>query len=96
MILDPKRLEKVLVLNWTEFLDVVKLMKLVKEHAEAQLGKTVQVHRISLTRFEFVSEGFLLWIEGKALPKSGQQVNLTIEATLSCEGSLTVNNVLVD
>jgi hypothetical protein len=75
MILDAQKLETLLLANWTEFLDTRQVLKLLGEHT----GK--QIQNLTISRFELVDQGFLLWFETTA-----NKERMTVEALLTVSG----------
>ena len=83
-ILDIEKLEHTMITNWANFLNVRKLMAFAKiaivEHHHFK--ETCTVQQLVISRFEFQSKGFTLWIEVN-IQDVGKKVKATIEAVLS-------------
>jgi len=83
-LLDIKTLEHTMITNWTHFLDMRKLMAFAKnavvEHHYIEATCTIQ--QLTISRFEFKSVGFILWIEVN-IQNMDKKVKATIEAFLS-------------
>ena len=73
MFLDTEKLEKLLVANWTEVLDYRQLLFFANNQISI---KDDFIKHLSVSRFEPVYDGFILWLEFTT--KKG--VNGTIEA----------------
>jgi len=76
-IINTEELEKILVANWTAFLQPREILKFTIEQA-----KTVNIDspigNLSISRFELKNYGFLIWIEF-----SSNQTKGTIEAQIT-------------
>lgn len=81
-ILNATELEKILIANWTAFLNPREMIKFT---TEALNKKNINgpITSLVVTRFEATSAGFLIWIELKT------SIRLTIEALLSLNGEIS-------
>ena len=96
-IFDTDNLEKILIANWTHFLNSSKLMAFVlqkaHEHAtsldiinhEKIKNKSV---KITLSRFHYCKNGFLIWVEFTAPIANGNCAEGTMELLLDNSGEL--------
>lgn len=76
-MLDKEKLESLLVANWTAFLNIREMLKLVKHKTG------LVVTKLTLSRCQFITEGLLLWIEFETLNHSA-----ILEAILKPDGQL--------
>jgi hypothetical protein len=102
-IFDADKLEKILIANWTHFIDSSKLMayaqKQVQEnasHLEIISGEQIKNKgvRITISRFYYSPNGFLIWIEFNApiAPKNNYAEG-TLEVLLNHHGQLKLINI---
>lgn len=87
-IFKPDKLEHLLVKSWHEFTDIRKLMEWCQSTARAQGINPTQCASLTLERFEWTPEGFVLWITYEVNSHDGIQ-RLTSEALLTDNGELT-------
>lgn len=92
-ILDKKQIEQILISRWSEFLSARKLIQFAKESLVKNLllSNSCQITKISLSRFEPVLCGFLLWLD-IIIIDSNNKINITIEASLSTSGDIQYLN----
>ena len=85
----PEKLEKILLVNWTEFLDKREILALAKRCAVEYMGiePPCQVVTLTLSRFEIQDTGFLIWMEF-TVTKSKNKIFGTSELHLSNTGNL--------
>ena len=83
-MIEKEMLETVLLAHWGNFLDTTRLFSLTSLWATKHLNKEVQVDNITLSRFEPIECGFLLWIDSKV-----GDLLITSEAHLSNTGEIT-------
>ena len=60
MLINTENLEKLLVINWTKFLDYRGLLSFI------QLNNNInefKMQQLSLSRFEFTDDGFIIWAD---------------------------------
>jgi hypothetical protein len=57
MNIDKENLERLLLSHWTSFINPRRLLDFVQNSSQSKIDK------ISLSRFEFVDKGFLVWVE---------------------------------
>ena len=84
MIIDTIELEKILIANWTAFLNPREMIKIATEQARKN-NMNGPINGLTVSRFELNSNGFLVWMEFSA----NNQQRATIEALLSTDGYLT-------
>lgn len=102
-IFDADKLEKLLIANWTHFIDSSKLMayalKQVQEnanHLEIISGEQIKNKgvRITISRFHYSTQGFLIWIEFNApLSPQNKYAEGTLEVLLNHHGQLQLINI---
>jgi hypothetical protein len=78
MLLNREKLESLLLANWTKFIDYRKLMQIISDTANKHLGGQYTVHKMTLTRFEYAGEKFVIWIEYTVV-KGTEMASLTSE-----------------
>ena len=85
-MLNPQELEKILVANWTAFLDFRKCLDFAGECAAkyANVEPPCRADKLTISRFEFTRGGFLIWLD-----YSIGTIQLTTEVILDCDGTLT-------
>jgi hypothetical protein len=88
MVVNIEKLERILIAKWAEFLDVREIMKLVEKQAKVHLSvETLEVQRVTVSRFELSEDGFLVWVESVVnLPDQTEKVNMTSEFYLLTNG----------
>jgi hypothetical protein len=87
-MLDILKLEKLLIREWTEFLDSRKLLRFIKRTIEETGQIADDPLGFSITRFELTNDGFIIWIEGHYGKESKK---FTIEANLSEDSLMCLN-----
>jgi hypothetical protein len=85
-IINTEELEKLLVSNWTAFLQPREILKFANEQVK-NINVDSPINNLSISRFELKSNGFLLWVEFNSTI-SQQKINGTIEAFLTTAGEL--------
>jgi len=87
MELNCADLEKLLVANWTKFIDRRALMSFVRDCSiqYLQIEPTCQARKISFSRFKLVEKGFLVWIEFEVMHGVAHTTG-TIEALINWHG----------
>jgi hypothetical protein len=85
-MLNTQILEKLLVANWTSFLDFRKCLDYAGQCAVEHGGvkNPCRAEKLMVSRFEFTRDGFLLWLE-----YSIGSDHFTTEVILHHDGSLT-------
>jgi hypothetical protein len=90
-------LERILLANWTKFIDVRQLMRetqsLLDEHHLLAPNSTIQ--QLSISRFELQTNGFLVWLE-VTIQQQDQKIKMTIEIILSNSGQITYCTSILD
>lgn len=79
-MIDNEKLEQTLLTNWSRFLDVRKLRAFAAEIA-GQDEKSIS--KLTISRFELVEGGFILWLEYLI------DRQFTTETLLSWDGKLS-------
>jgi len=87
MELNIDSLEKLLVANWTKFIDRRALINFVRDCLLQYLQKehSCQALTATFSRFELVENGFLVWIEFKLVHETTPATG-TIEALVDWHG----------
>ena len=67
MLINPEQLEKILIQNWTRFIDARNLMKLSVEFAQQtyNIDPNNKVDSLTISRFQYENHCFLVWLEYK-------------------------------
>lgn len=92
-MLNTEKLEKLLIKNWTEFIDIRLMLDYSKQLA-TDLGFTSpHVNRVTVTRFEFVENGFLVWLE-YSIQTGNKNVNACSELLLTHKGFEHLKSIL--
>jgi len=72
-------LEKILVKNWTEFLEIRKAMEFIKTMASKELKMNdPKIKKLSVSNCSFTDRGIIFWIESNII-NSNSNVNITTE-----------------
>lgn len=88
LIIDPKKLESLLVAKWTDFVQIRTVIEFCKQQAASHgITSPIKISDVTVTRLDVQDEGFVLWIEYKATSKN-LVVKLTSESLLSFDGLL--------
>lgn len=91
-MLKVNEFEKLLIKNWSVFLDIRKVIEYAKNTAIEQLGfQSPKIQTLSVSRCEIQNNGLIVWIDYKIL-ESDRKVNATTEFFLSNDGS-TVRHI---
>lgn len=86
-MLKTNELEKLLIKQWTEFLDIRKVIEYAKNASIEQLKFTSpKIQSLLVTRCEIKNNGLLVWIDYKVIEKD-KNVNATTEFFLECDGT---------
>jgi len=105
-MINSKKLEELLIANWTSFINYSKLMahilEIVRDTELAVMEQSTIPKvgiQISISRFELIHNGFLIWVEFK-VPKEENKIAIgTSELKLSASGDLshikTIGNLYV-
>lgn len=102
-IFKEEKLEELLVANWTHFLESSKLLAFVLQTVQANKNRLAIISdseikqkgmSITLSRFHWTKNGFLLWIEFNIPLASNQMAAGTMELILSHNGSITHNQTM--
>ena len=92
--LDKEKLEKVLIIHWPEFIDSRQMLHFIRDTAVQHLnyGPNCQVKKVSFSRFEMQSDGFLIWTE-VSISQGKSEINTTMEFFLTTEGNFIFNQI---
>lgn len=92
-MINKLKLEKLLLTNWTDFLNGKALMSLAEEIAINQLDvpPPCKVHTLTLSRFELVDNGFVIWVDFTA---NNGKVKITSELNLSNSEIKHIHSIL--
>ena len=83
IVINPEKLEKLLVAHWAEFMNVRSLMEgAAKIIAASENTGIRKVQKLTVSRFELADNGFILWLECKI-----NEENFTVELLLELTGS---------
>ena len=94
-LLDTEKLEHILTANWTQFLNARSLRSFVQNIAAHQHGVKSNIAQLTISRFEFQANGFLIWLEAN-IHEQNNQIKLTIESILSNSGNLSYVSSTID
>lgn len=95
-LIDNTKLEKLLLANWSNFLDQKKLiaytLTCVRDYKFNQVVKTNKKHstniKVKLSHFQIKNNGFNLWVE-YSIPINQNTAIGTVELLLSNSGKLS-------
>lgn len=94
-IFDADKLEKILVANWTHFLDSSKLMAYVLQKIQENASSLDIISpekiknkgvKMTLSRFSLTPHGFIIWVEFNAPLVPNNYVEGTMELLLDLQG----------
>lgn len=94
-IFDADKLEKILVANWTHFLDSSKLMAYVLQKIQENASSLDIISpekiknkgvKMTLSRFSLNPHGFIIWVEFNAPLAPNNYVEGTMELLLDLQG----------
>ena len=92
MKINIEKFEKTLVKNWTEFLEIREFLSYAQTLAvnHLKLSKNSTVTKLTISRFELSTQGFIVWIE-YILSQNNTVVNrdiaITSELVLDFQGN---------
>lgn len=92
-IINTKKLEKMLIKHWTDFIDVRAVIAFVKHIVVAELNFTskCQILKVKISRFEPKNNFFIVWLETSILDGE-KEVNITIETSIHLSGKIIYLN----
>lgn len=102
-IFDADKLEKLLVANWTHFLDSKRLMAFVLQKLQENAGRLDIISsesikskaiKITLSRFYPSGTGFVIWIEFNAPVVPNRFAEGTMELLLTLDGQFKLLNLI--
>lgn len=94
MLIDKEKLERILIANWAEFLDVQELIKFSQQSLE-HLLPNCSIFQLKISRFELSKIGFILWLSVIVI-QYNKKINTTIEAFLTNNGNIKYVNSMMD
>ena len=94
-IINKQKFETLLLTHWSEFINVRTLIQYSKETLLKyhNLPVNCQVYQLKISRFEFTTKGFLLWID-VILIDLDNKINTTLEVSLSDTNIEYVNSIV--
>ena len=101
-IFDGDKLEKLLVANWTQFLDTTRLMALVLQKLQENAGRLDIISsesikpkgiKISISRFSVLQHGFTIWIEFNAPVVPNRYAEGTMELFMDLQGNFEMTHL---
>ena len=114
-ILKTDKFEELLIANWTQFLDSSRFMRYCLKNVRDRINEfpiTISPNirqsgvRITISRFEIVSNGFIVWVEFSVPSDLDRIASGTIELHMSNTGDIshiqtlgnlyTTSNLLTD
>jgi len=88
VIFDPRKLEKLLIKDWIEFIDLRQLLNFIKNNVENTLNITnPKIQTLIISNCIFDKKGISLWISYKII-QTEEVVNATTEVFLNPDGTL--------
>ena len=102
-IFDADKLEKLLVANWTQFLDSTRLMAFVLQNLQQNSGRLDIISpesikskgiKITLSRFYPTKRSFAIWIEFSAPVAHGRHAEGTMELSMDLEGNFDMVHLI--
>lgn len=88
VIFDPRKLEKLLIKDWIEFVDLRQLLNFIKNNVQDTLNiSDPKIQTLIISNCIFDKKGISLWISYKII-KTEEVVNATTEVFLNPDGTL--------
>jgi hypothetical protein len=88
VIFDPRKLEKLLIKDWIEFVDPRQLLNFIKNNVQNALNiSDPKIQTLLVSNCIFDKKGISLWISYKII-KTEEVVNVTTEIFLNPDGTL--------
>jgi hypothetical protein len=94
-MIDTKKLEKLLIKSWTEFIDIHEMMHYTTKLATELGFVTQKVKKVSITRFELVENGFLVWVDYIVVSKN-KDVNISSEIFLNSNDIKHLKSIILN
>jgi spore coat protein CotF len=91
-IYDINKIEKLLVKNWTEYIDARKMINFLTSHAKSQYDNP-KIHNLKVSNCNLLLECISLWVEYNII-NSSLDVNVTSEIFLLSDGTLKINRTI--
>jgi hypothetical protein len=88
-IFDPNKLEKLIIKNWTDFIDTRKLLNLLKTNYELDFNINPDIKSLTVSYCELRLQGICIWISYNIID-SNQDVNITNEFLLKNDGTIEI------
>ena len=101
--LNKDKLEKLLIANWSQFLNSSKLMGLVLTTVKSNIDRFIVISNnnlpnkgvsITLSRCEWTRHGFIIWVEFSVPISNDKVAEGTTEFCLNHDGTLTTLSTL--
>lgn len=91
-IYNINKIENLLVKNWTDYIEVRKLIKLLTENAKNQYINP-KIHSIKVSNCCLSSQSVSLWVDYNIIA-SNSNVNVTSEIFLMPDGTVVLNKTI--
>ena len=89
VIFDPRKLEKLLIKDWIEFINPRELLTFIKDNVKQKLNLDPKIQTLLISNCEFDDENRLyLWISYKII-KPNEIVNSTSKVLLNYDGTIS-------
>lgn len=93
-VFDPRKLEKLLIKDWIQFIDPRKLLNFIKNNIEKNHNIiNPKIQSLMVSNCELKPEGISLWIDYNIV-NSNNNVNITNEIMLLPDGEIKILNTI--
>jgi hypothetical protein len=93
-VFDPRKLEKLLIKDWMQFIDPRKLLNFIKNNIENNHDIIdPKIQSLMVSNCELKPEGISLWIDYNIV-NSNNNVNVTNEVLLLPNGDINILNTI--
>ena len=93
-VFDPRKLEKLLIKDWIQFIDPRKLLNFIKNNIEKTHNIiNPKIQSLIVSNCELKPEGISLWIDYNIV-NSSSNVNITNEILLLPDGEIKILNTI--
>jgi len=93
-IFDPRNLEKLLIKDWTEFIDARKLLNFLKSNIEEKLHiNNPKIQTLLVSNAILEHQGISLWINYNIV-NSSSTVNITDVVLLKVDGTIEITKTI--
>lgn len=101
-IFNADNLEKLLVANWTHFLDSSKLMAFVLKTVQENANRLDIISsekiknkgiKITVSRFELTNNGFIVWVDFNVPLQQFKYADGTLELLIGINGKIQLTNM---